>query len=315
MTADIGANGFVGIAFESGLGVYTAPTVFFPIRSEGLKYTFDSFIRRNIRKLADANGAIPQYAHIEGDIEFELMETILPYFLYASRNTIGKTGSSPNFVYTTTPTSVGSSGLLAHTLSITVIRNGAVFGYVGCVVGSLKIGLDGAVPIVTATILGTNEASQSLPTPSFSASDVQFSAGMYTIEVPNASAITDVDTFDFNIDDNPDAVNRLGSSLFASYIKFGERSVQATLNRDFQSRTDYDAWKAGTATSLTIKMTRNASRFVYLKLPNAYRETYEVNGLSGQGDLIMANAQFDGIYDPATSKAYEIVVGTSADLT
>jgi len=290
---------------------YVAPTKFFPFRSESLKYVQDTVWRRPIRQNVDVLGGVSGDVHVEGDIEIEALEDVVPYFHFASRLTCAKSGTSPNFIYTFTPTASGSPP--SDTLSITVIRNGAVFAYVGCVVSSYKYTIDSGLLIYSCSLIGSDEASQTLPVPTYTTT-VPFGAGQYNIQMPTATQVFDVDTFEFSVNDNAEPQFRLkNTGRGAQFVKYGERSVQITTERDFLNRTDYDAYKALTAQSLTLVATKGANNLIQLDAPTVIKDTYEV-GLSGQGDLVRASLSYQGTYDPATSKAYSIIVKTQENI-
>ncbi len=313
MPVDIQATGFLGIAFEAVAGTYVAPTKFVPLRSESLQYRQDTHWRRPIRQVNDILGAVAGPGFVEGDIEIEVLEDTILYFLYASRNTVVKGGTTPNFTYTTTPFH-GALPTTGKTLSITVIRAGVVFGYTGCVVGSMRFGMDGAIHICTMSLFGRNEASQASPTPTWPTT-APYGSGSYTVEIPTGSIITDADTFELSIEDNATAEQRLRSTIGAAYVRFGERNLGLTVERDFDTRADYDAFKALTAQSITILASKGANNSIRYRLPVSIKDTYDMGGLSSQGDLVRASIAYQGVYDTATSKSYEIVVATQENIT
>ena len=134
-----------------------------------------------------------------------------------------------------------------------------------------------------------------------------------SIEIPTATPVLDSDSFNFQVEDNAEPQYRLKSSgRGAQFIKYGERNVTLTLDRDYDTRTDYDAFKALTSQTLTLSATKNANDKVVLLMPVAIKDTYEV-GLSGQGDLVRASIAYQVTYDPATSKPYQITVTTPTE--
>lgn len=317
MAVEIQAQGLVGIAFETTWGTYVAPTKYFPVRSCDLNYSQETQWRRPIRGLADNIDGVPGFSTVTGTIEMELMENILPYFLYVSRNTVVKTGAT-NFVYTATPAHFGTSASLPtgkKGLSISVQKAGMTFGYTGCVVTGIEFGVDGATPIVTFTIIGNDEATQSALTYVEDATSLVYGAGMWNIQVPTASQIYDVDNMSITIDEGAEAQHRLSDRRRAEFIKFGERTITAQLDRDFSTRTEYDAFKILTTTSVKVSCIRSVNNGVDVTLPRAVPETYEPGVLSSQGDLVRASVQYQGTYNSGTSKAGEIVVRTQQDIT
>jgi hypothetical protein len=317
MALDIQAGGFVGLAFEATWGTFVPATKFFPVRSCDLQYTQDTSWRRPIRGVADNLGAINGYSSIAGTIEMELMENALPYFLYAGRYAVVKSGAI-NFVYTATPTAWATNQNLPATkkgLSITVVKAGLPMGFEGCVVTGLEFGVDGNVPIVTIHILGEDEAAATLPTYVEDATSLVYGAGMWNVQIPTATQVFDCDNFSFNIDEGAEVQHRLADTRIPRFVKFGERTVTLSVDRDFTSRTEYDAFKILTAQSITVSCVRSVNNSVVFTVPQATHETFEPSALSSQGDLVRASVQYQGIYNAAASASHTIVVKTQQDIT
>jgi hypothetical protein len=309
MAPGIGASGVMGIALETVAGTYTAPTKYVPFSSESLQWQQETGFRRAIRKSPDVTYAVPGNSHVEGDIELDITEDVLPFFMMASRLDVVKTGAGPNYVYTGTPTAVA---IPAKTLSITLVRNGIVFGYVGCVVGSYTFGVDDGTLTYTPTIFARDEAVQSAPTETWPTT-TPYGMGQYSIEIPTASAVTDTDTFEFQVEDNAEPAFRLKSTgRSPQFIKYGEREVTMSLERDFESRTDYDAFKALTAQSITLTASKGANNSISLLAPVAVKDSYEV-GLDGQGDLVRASIEYQNLVGPSTP-AYTLIAKTQENI-
>ena len=316
MGIDIHANGFVGLAFEVTYGTPVAPTRFFPIKSESMAEQYENQKRRVIRQVADDLGIIKGFSHVEGDIVMELIPDVLIYFLYASRNSIVKAGTTPNFTYTTTPLHLGTtSGTPKPGLTITIVKNGERFQYAGCVVSQLEISQDNGIPQLKVSLVGTGEAVTTLPTATWVATDTPMSTDMTTVEVPTAAQVFDVSEYTFTVNDNAAAQQRFNGATKAQFVAFGMREVSLSMTRDFATRTDWDAFKALTSQSVTMKFTKNANTSVTIKVPNGVPDTYEIDGLSDQGQVTSAKITWDGSYDTATSKSYEIVVKSQSDIT
>jgi hypothetical protein len=312
MAYGIGGGGFAGLAVESVANTYVAPTFFFPFLTESLSHKQATQWRRPIRSNVDNLGGVPGDVHTEGDIELEGLAEPLVYFHKASRATMVKTGTGP-YTYTFTPNANATAGT---TLSITIVKNGEVFGYTGCVVGSFKYTIDNGQLKATMTIRGSDEASQTLPVPTFSGQAQVFGAGDYTVEIPTATQVFDMDSFEWSVEDNaePQFRMRSGGNRGAQFMKFGERTVTLSTERDFQTRADYDAYKALTAQSITIKATKATGEEVKILMPVAVKDSYEVN-LGGQGDLVRGRISYQGVYDSATSKAYELAIKSLVNIT
>lgn len=309
----VGGGGFVGIAFEVTPGTYVAPTKFFPILSESLQYMQETQWRRPIRQNVDILGAVPGNVHVEGDIEMEVLTDAAVYFHRISRADIQKTGTAAPWSYVVTPNAAACAG---KTASITVVRNGQVFGYTGCVVPQFTYTIADGMLKATYSILGLDEASQALPVPTFAGQERPFGAGEYSVEIPTASQVFDVDTFEWSVNDNGDPQYRMkNTGRGAQFIQFGEREVTLSCERDFGTRADYDAFKALTAQSITIDAdsTIPAEKFTVL-LDASIKDSYEVS-LSGQGDLIRAAISYMCVYNSGTSRSYRLTLLADEDIT
>lgn len=312
MPAGIGAAGYIGVAFEATPGTYVAPTKFIPIRSESLRLVKEiNYTRPIIKTAVEPVHAVAGPAHVEGDVEWEVIEDCLPYFFHAGRYTVVKSGTAPDLVYTYTPAATAQEA--NQTLSITVVRNDGVFGYVGCVMGGFNITVDNGLLVMTANMMGRDEDTESAPGSTTFPETVPFGADTYTIEIPAASPISDAGSFTFESDDSAEAQFRLGS-LAAQYIGFGEREVSASIERDFLDKTQYDLFKALTAQSIHLRAEKTAARYVDILLHSGVMDTYEAY-LEGQGDIITAALEFTGKYDFTESTSHVIEIGTAEDIT
>jgi hypothetical protein len=293
----------------SNSGVYAPPTKFIPFMSESLTSTQSTIWRRPIRQSADIIGAVPGNFNVAGDISIEGMEDCVVYFLFGSRMSIAKTGASPNFIYTCTPT---ANAIPNNTLSITVVRNGIVFGFTGCVVTSQTFTQNDGIFMYNMSIIGRDEAVQSLPTATWPTT-VPFGAGQWSIEIPTATPVFDTDTFEFTIDDGADPQFRLkNTTRGADFIKYGERALTMTMERDFLDRTDFDAFKALTSQTITITASKGVNNSISMNAPAAIKDTYEVTN-SGQGDLVRASLAYNGVID-GTGKSYQITLKTQENV-
>lgn len=286
-------------------GVYVPPTKFFPFNNESLKFVQATKWRRPIRKSADVIGASPGNANVEGDMEVEVLEDVLPYFLMCARTSWTRTGSAPNYVYAFTPT---SAAVPTRTFSLTLERTGGVvFGYVGCIVSAIKFSVSDGEFISTISIIALDEASQTTPTPTWP-STTPYGAGQYSIEIPTGTPVLDTDMFEFNIDDAGEAQFRLkNTGRGAQFVKYGERTCTTHFERDFTDRSAYDAFKAYTAQSITITASKGTNNSVSLLAPQTMKDTFEVN-LSGQGDLVRAVVDMQNMLD--VTATYTITVKT-----
>jgi hypothetical protein len=309
MAPGIGASGILGVALETTSGTYTPPTKYIPIESESLVFQQDTIWRRPIRQSADFIGAVPGNVHVEGDVGFEALTDCVTLLLHAARHNIVKTGPSAPYTYVYTPT---SNALPSRTLSFTLVRNGVVFGYTGMVIGNFTFTVEDGILKFNCSMQGRDESVQSAPTPTWPTT-VPYGAGQYQIQIPTATQVFDTDTFEFQVEHNATPQYRMkDTGRGAQFISYGENEVTLSVERDFDSRAEYDAFKALTAQSITISATKSASESITINLPVAIKNGYEVQ-MPGQGDLVRATQPYNGIVD-ATGKSYSITILSSENV-
>ena len=311
MAIGIGATGEMGLAIETTRGTFVAPTKWVPIRSESITTSQEINYRRNIRGIAD--GETPQKGNISyaGDIEFEAYPDIIPYIFKAMRTSEAKTGSGDPYQYIYTTSSGALSG---ESLSLYVDRNGVRFGYSGVTVSGISFTITDGILICTASVSCLAEATQSDAAATYS-NNTPFYTGTFSVEIPQASAVTDMDNFTFAIDEGPSVNHRLNGSQNPSSITLGERSVTCSMERDFDSRAELDNFMAATATSMNVIASYSGgNRYLKLEMPVATMESYEVN-LGGQGDIVRASITYTGSYDSTAAGAYKATVKTSENIT
>jgi hypothetical protein len=307
MAPGIGASGIMGIAHETTAGTYVAPAKYIPFYDESLKFEQATNYRRPVRASADVIGAVSGDSFISGDINMEALHDCVPYFLYCSRVTIVKAGAGP-FTYTCTPS---ATAIPARTMSITIVRNGIVFAYTGCVVSSFTFTIDNGTLMFKPSIVGLDEAVQSAPTPVWPTS-VPMGAGSFNLQIPTASQVFDTDKFDFKVDDKGKPNFRLkNTGTGAQFVSYAERDVSLDVERDFQTRTEYDLFKSETAQAISFTATGGANSFV-ITMATTIIDTYEVN-IGSQGDLVRAAISYIGTL--GASNAYGIVVTTPEVIT
>lgn len=316
MTVEVGGAGKLGLAFEATLGTWLAPTKWIPIRSESLSVVEDKQYRMNLRGLAGRSGALPSYYHVEGDIEFEVNPEFLPYLLYAARVTPSKTGAGP-YVYTFVPahvakTTTAGGTTTRKTLSLTVLRGGVGFGYVGCAVGQLAFTVDAGMLICTASVYGTDEATQTPGASTYTTAE-PVGPGDVSLEVPAASVRADADTATLTINDNLVTANRLNGSRAAAYNNWGERETTLSFEADFDTKAaDYQAFRDGTIRTAVFNGDVSASEYVHITLNATAIDSAPIN-LAGLGDVNRITVDMHAFHD--ASDEYTIEVGTAENIT
>ena len=304
----LGASGIMGIALEETSGTYTAPVKFVPFDSESLKWSQENVERRPIRNTPSLVGMIRGDGHIEGDITFDVTVDILIWFLAASRCTYTKTGTAPSLTYKFTPVPVA---VPTKTMSITIKRGNETSGYTGCVVGGFTLSVDDSGAFkMTVTIVGNAESTQTAARAVWPTT-LPFGAGMYRLEIPTATQVFDTDKYEFVVEDNAEAQNRLKNTLGAQFVKFGENNTSVKVERDFETRAELDQYKALTAKSLTFQAIQGTDS-VKIETGVSYIESYEY-GLSSVGDLIRASVEYKCAIN-AAGNSFELTVVTSESL-
>lgn len=327
MPVGIGAGGSVGLAFESTVGTYVAPTIFVPVLSENLQYQESKYYSRQIRQQTIESDVKSAYYHVAGPISLEVDPNNIPYWLYASRHAITKSAGPP-YTYDFVPSSAGSattaaSGAVPRTLSITVVRSGVVFGYCGCIVSSWEFTIQDAVLICNMEIMGLSEAVQSDPTESWLAPEL-YGADAHMVEVgasavsPTFSPATDFNGFTFRAGYNAEPRNNIVQARKASYIRYGitEGTIESEL--DFSSRTDYDNMVNNSTRAIRFSSLNGgatlaaATSGVQLQANRVSYDTYEVS-LGSMEDLVVAG--FTGrIIGITGGDAYKISVKTTVNI-
>jgi hypothetical protein len=222
-----------------------------------------------------------------------------------------KSGTTPNFTYAYTP---NAQGVATKTASFTVVRNGQVFAYTGMVCHGFTYSIDNGLLVCTYNLLGRDESTQSIPTPTFPTTQV-YGAGQYDVQIPTSVSVFDCDGFEFQVQDNGEAQYRLkNTSRGAQFIKFGERAVTLSTARDFIDKTEYNAFKAMTAQSVTVVASKGTNNNMTFNLPGIIKDTYEI-GLSGQGDLVRASISYMGVYDPTAAASYTVTIKSQENVT
>ena len=328
MAIGVGGQGFLGIAIETTPGTYVAPTTFIPILSETLQYTEDRYISPAIRKSTIANTVKQNYYHAEGDIDMEVDLSTFIYFLHATRTTVVKTGAGP-YNYTFTPSAGASAGpngnnATVKTLSITIVRNLQVFKYVGCVVGNWNYRIENGIAMATMSMVGLGETSintDTPPTPTFTAPSllgatthvVSLAPVVTSPTIPTWAPVTNFQTYQFNLNENGAAQNRINASRQAAFISFGETEATIAATRDFEVRADYDNFVATANSAFQLKSTQSANENITFDTYNGVYTAFPIS-LPGIGEIVVAATEIRQINNGAR-QAYDIVVNCQTNIT
>jgi hypothetical protein len=315
MAVAVAGSSVMGIGFETTVNTYAAPTIWIPFLSESLQYNNNIDFGREIRNSVDVNYALRGNVNVSGDITMKVREDVLVALLYSGRYTIVKSGSSPNFTYTLTPSSSlqvnTGGGDLTRTLTIQIQKNGVVYAYTGCVLSSEKYTFNNGNLEGTFSFLGSDEASQTLITSQTWPTTDPFAVGQYTIESPTGTPNNKVEQFELTVENNAQSQNRIGT-VGAVYQAFGERDVTLSLTKDFESKAEYDAFKALTSNSLSLAATKGTNNSVTWTFGKLITNTYQTS-LGSQGDIIKAQLEARALNSP--NNPFGLVIKTQANIT
>lgn len=331
MPPGIGGSGYLMVAHEATMGTFVQPaaSVAVPILSENLTYTEERYVSPQLRLQTIASDAKKGYYHVEGDITMEVDPRYLPYFMHATRHTIGKSGGGP-YVYTYSPSSAGSAvtgtGNNQRTMSLSVFRSGVGFGYAGCTVAGYEFTIEDAVLKVTLNILGLSEEEPAnAGTPAYVAPDL-LGADAHAIYVDAAGtapgfAAADVNFngYTFRAEFGAEAQNRIRMDRSASYIAFGETVANIETELDFMTRAEFDSYRETEFRSIRLESINggadwaSATSGVRIDSNRMFYETYDL-GLEGIGDLVMAGVT-GRVIGIAGGNAYQITVKSPTNIT
>ena len=311
MTVGLGAAGVLGLGFEALAtpGTPVAATKFVPIESETLKFSPPINKRRPIQGTADVVGIKVGKGFVEGDVTFAAFHDVLPYFLYAARTTAVKTGVATPWEYAFTGAHTAEA---PYTLSLVVERNGIVFVYAGCVASKFSFSVTEDVLMVTVSIIGRTEATGAAPTENYGSVGNEFGAGTQSVEFAD-TVITAIDEVTIDIDDAGTAQMRTTTSLGADLVTYGERSIAVSLSSDFENRTEYDLFRAGTTQKFEY-IADDGTHSLIFEAPAAAIDSYDV-GLAGQGELVRATVAYMGVHDDVAGAGYTLTITTDEDIT
>lgn len=324
MTYGLGAGGALGVALETSAapGTWVTPAVSVPITNETLTYTEERYYSTAIRQQTVANDVRQGYYHIAGDISFEVDTRYMPYFLYGSRWGVSKTVGPPA-VYTFSPSSTATVPSTNRTLSITVLKNGAVFAYSGCQVTQMVFTITNGILMCTVSIIGTTDNSGQSYTPSFSSPPRILSAPCHNIYLVDGATATgtitvgspvlNFDGFTATINDNGAVQNRINASRAAAFVSYGITDLQVTSSLDFLDKTEYTKFLSTSRKSMQLLSTGNTTGVTAghdIFQMDFYDMVYDVYNveLGSWESLIMAQATLRGVASGGTNPPADIII-------
>jgi hypothetical protein len=267
---------------------------------------------------AVATGKTPGRHHVAGDITMEALPSLMAYFLVASRwgANVQKTGASAPFTYEAHDDKVVHLKDNKRSLSLSVVRAGVGFAYIGCQVVQTTIGFgDGGVPIVTYSIIGRRQSDDHTPTSPVTPSELPFSVSECDLSIAGTPrGDIDADSAEIVLNDNGEPRFNLTGEDRADYIKFGEFVGEASFEIDFESKADYAIWLARTAQEIILTCNKSANQQLILELHGAMYDTFEV-ALSGLGEQVRASATTRAVYNVAAGEAANMQLITAEDIT
>jgi len=308
---DVAGGGHMGIAFEVTNGTWVTPDIFAPIESESLQEVRNDPSRIPILGRAVRSGTVVGRHHVEGEIVMEALPTPMAYFLACSRWAIVKSGIGP-FVVTANDSALVHQKGTNKSLSISVSRAGVGFAYLGCHVVGQRFFMEDGVFKVAYQIIGRKETTDYTPGAVTEPLQTPFAADEIAVTVA-ASSRVDLDSLEFNFDDNGEARFNHSGLAEADYVKFGEFTGDASFEIDFESKADYAVWVAQTVQEVKAVFTKGTEA-VDIEVHGGLYDSFDV-GLAGIGDQVRASATIGAAYVAADTAAAEIVITLDVDIT
>lgn len=310
---DVAGGGHVGVAIETTHGTYAAPAVFAPITTESLAENRNDPTRKAILGQAVTLGKVKGREWVEGEITMEALPLPMVYFMAASRWSIVKAGAGP-YTYTATDSALAHQRATDNrSLTIVVERAGIGFAYLGCQVASQRHFVEDGIPMVTYSIIGREQTEDYTPGAVTIPTETPFGADEIALTIATL-ARCDIDSLEFNFDDNGEARFNLCGNEGADYVKFGEFNGSATFEADFESKADYALWVARTSQELKAVWTKSANQALDIEIHGGLYDTYEV-GLGAMGDQVRASAELMAVYASGDTAAAQIEITTNTDVT
>lgn len=310
---DVAGGGHIGLAIESTHGTYEAPAIYAPVTSESLAENRNDPVRKPILGQAVTLGKVKGREWVEGEITMEALPLPMVYMMAASRWDIVKSGAGP-YVYTATDSALAHQRAVdERSLTIVADRAGVGFAYVGCQVTSQRFFIEDGIPMVAYGIIGREQTEDYTPGSVTIPSETPFGADEIALTIATL-ARCDIDSLEFNFDDNGEARFNLCGNEGADYVKFGEFNGTASFEADFESKADYALWVARTSQEIKAVWTKGASQAIDIEIHGGIYDTYEV-GLSAMGDQVRAQAEIMAVYASGDSAAATIALTTATDVT
>jgi hypothetical protein len=267
---------------------------------------------------AVASGKTPGRHHVAGDITMEALPQVMAYFLIASRwgANVQKTGASAPFTYSAKDDKVVHLKSNHRSLSLSVVRAGVDFAYIGCQVVQTTISFgDGGVPMVTYSIIGMRQSDDHTPGTPVAPTELPFSVSECELRIAGSiRGDIDAESAEIVLNDNGEPRFNLTGQDQADYVRFGEFIGEGSFEIDFESKADYAIWVARTAQEIILECNKSANQQFELEFHGAMYDTFEV-GLTGIGDQVRASAATRAVYNVAATEAARMTIITDEDIT
>jgi len=315
----VGQLGAVGVAKESVLGTFVAPTRFIPtylpmnIGSPDINL----LLSKGVRSVPDFVYKAQQGAGMlkNGKFKFEVEPENIGECLMASFGTDTLTGPTNTSVYTHTFTRLAAAQLPTYSIWV---KNGLNYPtFVGCMVNKIDFDIKAGEWVITdVDWMGSAYASGGV-TESLSYSTLnpfKFDQAVITVAGSGVSLYKDIK---LSIDNKVKVDPVLGGSIYSNVI-FSE-AMEVTLSATIvvENSTEWAKFIAGTASSFTIALTSaqnitssspSTPYSLTFTIPNIY---YKAAPLPLANGLIEITFQAQGVYNTGTSNTISVALANS----
>lgn len=247
---------------ESTYGTYVAPTAFFPLLSEAVKFDvarIDSGAIRTGRVMMDSTDWAAGQKTVSGQVNLELYDRTSALLFVHALGAVSTTGSGP-YTHTITP-----GNLLGKSLTMQIGRpstDGTVraFSYLGTKIKSWTLtAKSGDLVKMTLDLLARDEdTGQSLASASFTSGIKPFVFTGAAVSV-GGSSLTNCREFTIQGTNNLADRRVVNSALMLEPVDGAHRSVKGTITMEFDSLTQYNRYTGATEAAVVLTFTQGSN--------------------------------------------------------
>ncbi|MCP4961318.1 MAG: hypothetical protein GY925_18895 [Actinomycetia bacterium] len=282
MTTRTGLDAQVGVAEESTVGTFVAPTDYFPFLDEGMEAVnarIDSDAIRAGRTILDSDDWAAGARTVSGSVALEARTKQIGMILKHTFGAVATTGSGP-YVHTFTPGDLFGKGLSVQGGRPDAGGVVRAFTYTGCKVSSLTLSaaVDEAVKLDVDLVGQDEDTGQTLGT--FSDPDAgtlfTFVHGALTI----GGTAVPCESVSLTIDNGLQSTrHRLGSVVSTEQRQEARRTVTVDVVADFEDLVNYNRVVSGAEAAVVLTFTSGTTILAITMNCRTDGETPTVSGV------------------------------------